>query len=174
MYKSIILPDIVKLLTERARALGLNDSEWASRAGVRSETLSRLRSRLSCDFSTLNALAVAVGTAIGVLPGSAVTTDNRYPAHFDRRYEECLLDLCAGGSFDVQCWRAIGPAFFMAGLSVMLASVPGYDRRSMLELGELLHTGSSQVGVFAIWLEGSPLSPARFLSMLAQRISRAA
>ena len=57
-------------------------------------------------------------------------------------------------------------AFFMAGLAVMLASVPEFDRRSLLDLAEALQAGSSQVEVFALWLERSPLRPSRFLPML--------
>ena len=48
----------------------------------------------------------------------------------------------------------------------MLASVPEFDRRSLLDLAEALQAGSSQVEVFALWLERSPLRPSRFLPML--------
>jgi hypothetical protein len=85
---------------------------------------------------------------------------------FDREYEAQLLDLCASGDLDPQHWRRHGPAFFMAGLAVMLASVPEFDRRSLLDLAEALQAGSSQVEVFALWLERSPLRPSRFLPML--------
>jgi len=40
MNKSISnLPALVSALTRRARAMGLTDVEWATRAGVRKETL---------------------------------------------------------------------------------------------------------------------------------------
>ena len=100
----------------------------------------------------------------GSTPGS--TEDGRFPAHFDREYEDQLLDLCATGDVEPERWRRHGPAFFMAGLAVMLASVPEFDRRSMLYLAEALHAGSSQVRVFALWLERSPVRPSRFLPML--------
>jgi hypothetical protein len=51
----------------------------------------------------------------------------------------------------------------------MLASVDGFDRRGLLDLAEILHPGSSQVGVFALWLERSPIQPSRFLPPLADR-----
>jgi hypothetical protein len=97
-------------------------------------------------------------------PGS--TEDGLFPVQFDREDEERLLDLCASGDFEPERWRRYGPAFFMAGLAVMLASVPEFDRRSMLDLAEALHAGSSQVEVFALWLERGPVRPSRFLPML--------
>jgi hypothetical protein len=54
----------------------------------------------------------------------------------------------------------------MAGLAVMVASVPEFDRRSLLDLPEALYAGSSQVEVFAQWLERSQVHPSRFLPML--------
>jgi hypothetical protein len=86
--------------------------------------------------------------------------------HFDREYEDQLLDLCASGDVEPERWRRHGPAFFMAGLAVMLASVPEFDRRSLLVLAEALHPGSSQVEVFAHWLKRSPVRPSRFLPTL--------
>jgi hypothetical protein len=64
----------------------------------------------------------------------------------------------------------------MAGLAVMVASVsePEFDRRSLLELAEALHAGSSQVGVFGMWLERSPIRPSRFLPMLSAGLRHAA
>jgi hypothetical protein len=101
------------------------------------------------------------------------TEDGRFPARLDREYEEQLLDLCASGEFEAQRWRHHGPAFFMAGLAVMVASVPEFDRRSLLDLAEALHAGSSQVGVFALWLERSPIRPSRFLPMLLAKLHHA-
>ena len=162
------LRSVLDVLGHKARALALTDTAWAARAGVRKETLSRLRGRESCDFATLQSLARAVGANVSVVdwstPGS--TKDGLFPAQLHREYEEQLLDLCASGDVDPERWRLCGPAFFMAGLAVMVASVPEFDRRSLLDLAEVLHAGSSQVGVFALWLERSPLRPSRFLPML--------
>jgi hypothetical protein len=105
-----------------------------------------------------------MGVINGSTPGS--TEDGRFPAQVDREYEEQLLDLCASGDVEPDRWRHSGPAFFMAGLAVMVASVPEFDRRSLLDLAEALHAGSSQVEVFALWLERSPVRPSRFLPML--------
>jgi len=168
MKKSTALNGILKTLEREVRALGLNDTEWANRAGICKETLSRLRGRQSCDFETLDALARVAGSRIGVISASALpsTRDGRFPATFDRDYEAKLIDLCASRDLDAAVWERSGPRFFMAGLAVMLASVPEFDRRSMLELAERLHAGSSQAEVFALWLKGSPLRPSRFLPML--------
>ncbi len=160
---------VVEVLTARARELGINNAVWAARAGIRKETLSRLKGRRSCDFSTLQRLAQVVGATIGVLDDGVVTgtPDGLFPAAIDRDYEDKLFDLCASRDLDPERWRRVGPSFFVAGLAVMMASVDGFDRRGLLELAERLHAGSSQVGVFALWLERTPLQPSRFLPPLA-------
>jgi hypothetical protein len=177
MKKSMTrLATVLQELESKARALGFTNTEWAARAGIRNETLSRLRGRRSCDFATLQSLAGVVGASVGVIDGNTPgsTQDGRFPAQLDREYEEQLLDLCASGDVEPQRWRRYGPAFFMAGLAVMVASVPEFDRRSLLDLAETLHAGSSQVGVFALWLERSPVRPSRFLPMLSAGLRRAA
>jgi hypothetical protein len=170
------LLDILADLRGRARSLGITDTEWAARAGVRHETLSRLRHRESCDFTTLRNLATVVGTDIAIVDGHAPrsTEDGLYPAGLDRKFEERLLGLCASGILDAEHWRRHGPAFFMAGLAVMIASTPEFDRRAYLNLAELLHAGSTQSGVFAMWLERSPVRPSRFLPMLTMQTRHAA
>jgi hypothetical protein len=176
MKKSMIpLSEILESLQRRARVLGITDTEWAGRAGIRKETLSRLRGRRSCDFATLQTLARVVGANVGVIDGHpAESEDGLFPVQLDREYEERLLDLCASGDVDPKRWRHDGPPFFMAGLAVMLASVPEFDRRLLLDLAESLHPGSSQVGVFALWLERSPVRPSRFLPMVLAGLRHAA
>ena len=171
-----LLQTTLLTLTRKARALGLTDTEWAARAVVRKETLSRLRQRQSCDFATLQALAQVVGARIGVLdanaPGS--TADGHFPTKVNRRLEEQLLDLCASRDLDRERWENLGPAFFMAGLAVMAASVKGFNRGGLCALAEQLHPGSTQPEVFSLWLDRSPVRPSRFLPQLASRVQRAA
>src|SRR2546423_12022483 len=158
------------VLSHRARALGLTDTEWAHRARVRKETLSRLRRRQSCDFETLRSLADAVGARLGVVevqaPGS--TADGHFPAHFRREYEEQLVELCVSRDRDPRRWAVMGPRFFMAGLAVMLATVcTGRDR--LLSPAARPHPRASEgVGV-SPWVESSPLRPPRFLALPAVR-----
>jgi hypothetical protein len=163
-------------LTRQARALALSDTEWARRAAVRKETLSRLRQRTSCDFATLQALAQVVGARVGVLdanaPGS--TADGHFPAKVNRGLEEQLVTLCASHDLDRERWQNLGPAFFMAGLAVMVASVRGFNRNGLCALAEQLHPGMSQPDVFSLWLKRSPVRPSRFLPLLANRVQRAA
>jgi hypothetical protein len=170
------LTQTVTALTRQARALGLTDTEWADRAGVRKETLSRLRRRQSCDFETLRSLAQAVGARLGVLevqrPDS--TPDGHFPTHVDRDYEERLVELSVSGDLDPGRWAGMGPRFFMAGLAVMLASARTESRRGLLALAERLHPGASEVTVFNLWLERSPLRPTRFLSFVDARTAHAA
>jgi hypothetical protein len=163
-------------LTAAARDQGLNDSAWASAAGFSKETLSRLRRRSSCDLSTLAALANAAGARLSVTicERPAATADGHFPLELSRDYEQRLLTLCAGRTLDPAAWAAAGPAFFMAGLAVMLAGNAGSDRRGLLELAEVLHPGASEVAVFTRWLKRSPLRPSRFLPMLAMEARHAA
>src|SRR5258708_36751933 len=101
-------------LTRQARVLGFTDTEWAVRAGVRKETLSRLRRRQSCDFETLRSLAKAVGARLGVLevqrPDS--TADGHFPTIVDREYEERLVEVGVSGDLDAGRWAGMGPRFF--------------------------------------------------------------
>lgn len=163
-------------LTAKARALSLTDTEWSARAGVRNETLSRLRRRNSCDLSTLQALAAAVGACLVMDHGDAAmtTADGHFPFSLDRNDEARLLTLAASGDLAHDAWAAAGPRFFMAGLAVMLAGEPGLDRHGLLALAERLHPGASEPVVFARWLERSPLRPSRFLPLLAMERRHAA
>ena len=159
-----------------ARAVGLTDTQWAARAGVRKETLSRLRHRSTCDLATLNALAEAVNARLELVTtsGAITSSDGHFPAGVDRDYERQLVELCASRSLALDRWISLGPRFFMAGLAVMLASVTGYDRRGLLALAELIHPGISEPAVFSQWLERSPLRPSRFLPQLNAERSHAA
>jgi hypothetical protein len=176
MFKSTCLKDLLDPLTAAAREKGLNDTAWSSAAGFSKETLSRLRRRRSCDLSTLIALADAAGCRLSVAVAAepATTPDDHFPRELSRDYERQLLTLCASRKLDPAAWAATGPAFFMAGLAVMLASNVNADRRGLLALAEYLHPGATEVPVFARWLKRSPLRPSRFLPMLAVEQKRAA
>jgi hypothetical protein len=145
------------------------DRRWAAACGLPPETLSRLRKRESCDLRTLASLAAAVGYALSVTPAQGGLA-----APFGRENEEALLDLCASGNLDPPVWRGHGESFFMGGLAAMLASVRGFDRRRYLALAEELHRGVTQPEVFDLWLQKSPLRPARFVPMLKRRSAVAA
>jgi hypothetical protein len=170
------LEPCLSLLYEAARKHGLNDTAWAKRAGIRKETLSRIRSRNSADYNTLQALAQAVGARIDVLHEKppATTDDGHFPSKVHRDYEERLLQLANADNHEVNQWLKHGPAFFMAGFAVMLASLRGKDRYALLSLAEQLHPGSSVPEVFAIWLQRAPLQVSRVASMLNERLRHAA
>jgi hypothetical protein len=176
MQKATPLSALIDDLTALARHRGLNDAQWCRAAGVRKETLSRLRSRENCDVATLIVLASAVGARIAVAGGEAVetTADGHFPERIDRYYEDRLIDLVAASPADPAAWRAAGPAFFVAGLAVMAASAREFDRHRMLEVAEALHPGSSEPEVFSLWLERSPVRPSRLLPMVRQRLRHAA
>jgi hypothetical protein len=169
------LPRLVTGLTQRARAKGLSDAAWATLAGMPKETLSRLRRRSSCDFSSLKSLAAAVGASLAVVDASAAeqTASRHMVASVDRDYEERLAALCASRNLDASYWASFGPGFFMAGLAVMLASTRDFDRRALLALAEQLHPGASEAEVFARWLASSPLQPSRFLPLVSAQLAYA-
>lgn len=150
-----------------AKARFASDAGWAQAAGLPPETLSRLKRRASCDLATLDALAASVGYTLLAVP--AVPPRTEPEERYDREREEALLELCASGNTDPELWRARGSGFFMGGLAVMLAGVQGFDRERYLRLAEALHPGVSTPEVFALWLEQSPLRPARFLPMARKR-----
>ena len=170
------LDQVIGDLTRAARAMGLNDTQWAARAGLRKETLSRLRHRGNCNVSTLRALAGVLDMQLHVTRFNAarLTDDGHFPKALYREDEERLLEVCAARTLSPRRWAEAGPGFFMAGVAVMLASVRGFDRTGLLALAEHLHPGTSRPEVFAIWLQRTPLSPSRFLPMLDQMAHDAA
>lgn len=170
------LTALLDKLTRAARTRGLNDTRWAARAGLRKETLSRMRSRQSCDFKTLIMLADAVEMRLEATSVTLadLTPDGHFPAALYREYEERLLRLCASRALEVQRWADTGPGFFMAGLAVMVASGDGFDRPGLLALAERLHPGASKPDVFQYWLDRSPVRPSRFLPLLDMEAKHAA
>jgi DNA-binding phage protein len=167
---------LLHALSGVARDAGWSDAEWARRSGVPKETLCRLRSRSNCDLATVAALSHALGKQLTL--GEPTTAQARprglWPTTVDRRLETRVVDLVHSRSTSESEWRALGPAFFMGGLAVTLASVPGFDRRAYLDLAEALHPGASEPRVFERWLADTPMPPARLLPMLQSQLSHAA
>lgn len=169
------LSAVLGALSAVARQAGWSDAEWARRSGLPKETLCRLRSRTTCDFATLDALALALDATLAVKARDGRNSaDGRWPAVVDRSLEARLVDLLGSGSTRVSDWRPLGPPFFLAGLAVMVASLPEFDRSKYLDLAEALHPGATEPRVFAKWLAETPLPPARFLPMLEAELRRAA
>jgi len=155
-----------------ARARFAAEADWARASDLPKETLSRLKHKASCDLRTLAALAASAGYRLAAVPVRG-PGEGHFPEHFGRDDEDQLLDLAASGNVDPEAWRAAGPAFFMGGVAVMLASARGFERERYLRLAEALHPGVSTPEVFALWLERTPLSPSRFLPMVRRRRDRA-
>lgn len=151
-----------------ARRRFASDTAWAAASGLPKETLSRLRKNLSCDLRTLDALARSAECSLVAVPRIPAEVGH-WPSAWSREFEDALLNLCASGDTDASTWSALGPAWFMGGLAVLLAGTRGFDRSRYLRLAELLHPGVSTPEVFGAWLTGSPLKPARFLPMLRRR-----
>lgn len=167
---------LVLALSGAARDLGWSDAEWARRSGLPKETLCRLRSRENCDVATLAALSNAVGKRLTAGDPSVGRThaSGLWPPFVDRRFEARLIDLLRCRSTNEVEWRALGPGFFLAGVAVMLASVPGFDRPRYLDLAESLHPGASEPRVFEKWLADTPIAPARLLPMVQQQLNHEA
>lgn len=177
------LSSLLDAMDAAVAARNWSDRKWAAEAGVRPETVSRLRSRGNCDLSTLEALAHAVGLRLLLGPNpypqadpanSGSVVPPHVPAKYGRQEEEALLDLCAEREPALERWRSAGPSFFMGGLAVMLASASGYDRSRYLDLAEALHPGITAPEVFSAWLAQSPVRPSRFLPMLEKWRAKAA
>lgn len=168
------LRSLLDAMTHASKARGMNDRQWARAAGVRHETLSRLRRRASCDTTTLWALAEACGVALTVAALRHHDPAALFPTVYDRDFEERLLALCSGGSTDVDEWRALGPGFFMAGVANMLACTGNTDAGNRYgALAEALHPGISSPQAFRLWLKGSPLKASRFLPLVRKRRAQA-
>ncbi len=175
------LPLLLKSMEAAAAARNWSDRKWAAKAGVRPETVSRLRNRGDCVLSTLESLAHAVGLRLFVGPNAGARASKsgaaelrHMPARYGREEEQKLLDLCSEPEADPGRWRSAGPSFFMGGLAVMLASARGYNRSRHLELAEMLHPGITTPEVFSAWLAQSPVRPSRFLPMLEKWRAKAA
>jgi hypothetical protein len=166
-----MIPDLLETMTARARLRGMTDREWAAAAGLRHETLSRVKRRATCDAATLAALAEGCGLALVLrdAAGDPTSSDGLMPAHFSREAEERLLALCARGDVEPAHWGALGPTFFVAGVANLVASANGLDPDGRFaRLAETLHPGVRSVGAFSLWLTRSPIKPSRFLPMLRQ------
>jgi hypothetical protein len=107
-------------------------------------------------------------------PGARTSRAGLWPDVVDRQLESKLLDVLSTRSSRADEWRPLGPPFFLAGLAVTLASVPGFDRRRYLDLAEELHPGATEPRVFAKWLAETPVPPTRFLPMLQAQWNHAA
>lgn len=143
-------------------------SGWAHASGVPKETLSRLKTKDSCDLRTLAALANAVDYTLLAAP--IVAADQaHFPQKLSRDQEMELLTLAASGNTEVETWQQHGSSFFVGGLAVLLACARGFDREKYMRLAEALHPGVSNPEVFAQWLESSPVRAARFLPMARKR-----
>jgi hypothetical protein len=160
------LASLLAGLSEAASARGLSDSAWARQAGLPKESLSRLRRRSDCDFSTLARLADAVGCRWSLVPAASAAVDGHLPVDCPHDLEQSLLALCAAGDTTRAHWQALGPPFFMAGLAMLLAGSDASPRQPWLALAEQLHPGISEPGAFQRWLDRSPLEPRRFLTLL--------
>ena len=160
-----MVAELLQALSARARQAGLNDRQWAARAGLRPETLSRVKRRGHCDSATLNALARACGTALALQPASS--PDGLFPACFGRDEEEALLQLALSGNRDAALWRQLGPQFFMAGFALFLSTAGETNREAYCILAEELHPGITSQNAFRRWLQGAPVKAARFLPLLA-------
>jgi hypothetical protein len=64
----------LRRITAAASAQGLSRRALALRAGVRPETVSRIASRGTCDFATLERLAIAAGMRLGLEGGASQPT----------------------------------------------------------------------------------------------------
>jgi transcriptional regulator with XRE-family HTH domain len=62
------LDKLLEQVLRQARVKGISEAQLAERAGIRPETLSRLKRRDDADVSTLHSLALAVGLRLALIP----------------------------------------------------------------------------------------------------------
>jgi hypothetical protein len=170
-----MLPELLAAMTRQAQARGQTDRQWAAAAGLRHETLCRVKRRGSCDASTLEALARGCGLEIVLRApdstprGTYMAADPLFPLYVSRDLEERLLMLCAREDVDPARWRALGPGFFVAGVANLVASANGLDPDGhYATLAETLHPGVRSLEAFRLWLARSPVKASRFLPMLRE------
>lgn len=164
------LASFLDQLAPAARHARLTDHQWAGKAGLRPETLARLKQRTDCDFGTLQALAGAVGwrVSLGRVPGREM------PARMNRDSEAALLDLCASGSLDLRRWLDAGPRYFVAGLATLLSTARGVDQEGLSALADALYPGIHAPAEMNQWLARAPLRPSRIFPMIEQRMAQRA
>ena len=106
-----------------------------------------------------------------VPPKAGVPSAFRQPRpQLGRRSEERLVELAASGDLRPSRWLRAGDRRTLAGIAVMLASQPEFDRYRLLALAERLDPGMSSPESFGRWLEESPVRAARFLPMVRAQI----
>lgn len=159
------LPESLERLSLAATARGHTRTQWAERAGLRKETLSRLFRRSDCDFGTLVRLADAAGLRVDFV----AEPDREMPATWDRDAEAALVQLCASGSFDLRRWMKAGPRYFMAGLATLCANAYEGRREEYLALAQALCPAMREPAEFSRWLALSPAKPSRFLPLMRAR-----
>lgn len=98
-------------------------------------------------------------------------TQPHTPKPVDRKAEEKLVRLCVGGDYRPSRWRRAGDRRTMAGIAVMLASQPDFDRPRFLALAEALYPGMSTVEVFGPWLKSSPVRASRFMPLVVAALA---
>jgi antitoxin (DNA-binding transcriptional repressor) of toxin-antitoxin stability system len=118
------------------------------------------------------------GKVVAVLgpPGTPANPARRKASHragYSRAREEELVRLCARGDFRPSRWQRAGDRRTLAGIAVMLASQPEFDRVRLLALAETLEPGMSRAGAFARWLAETPVRASRFLPMVRAELKRA-
>jgi len=91
-----------------------------------------------------------------------------------RAEEERLVSLCASGDLRPSRWMRAGDHRLLAGVAVMLASQPEFDRVRLLSLAERLFPGMTTADEFAQWLEHAPVKAARLLPMIRREMRRPA
>lgn len=92
------MSELIEAIFARARYKGVPMARLADKAGLRPETLSRLKSRENFDWRTLNSLALAVGCRLELVPldaaaGDAVYSprDNAIAKVESRQHDEALI-----------------------------------------------------------------------------------
>jgi len=96
----------------------------------------------------------------------------RAARRLSRAEEERIARLCASGDLRPSRWMRAGDRRVLAGVAVMLASQPEFDRVRLLALAERLFPGMSTADEFAKWLERATVKAARLLPVVRREMRR--
>lgn len=87
-------------------------------------------------------------------------------AMWNRTSEQRAVDLAVSGDYRPSRWLRAGDAGHLAGVCMMLASHPRFDRARMLALAERLQPGIAKPAQFDRWLRTTPVQAERFMRLV--------
>lgn len=102
---------------------------------------------------------------------SAQSVGKKRSLNWTRESEERAIELCSSQDLRPSRWLRAGDTRTLAGIAVMMASEPEFDRKRMLALATRLDSTMTSAAGFNRWLSETPVIAARLLPMIRSRMS---